>query len=98
MPGTSTKSNCLLAALAVRRRVPGSHLRWWPGWNRGWREWPQHPWGHFFVEVPGNRRVSWSGITKDLSAMNQLWFSGKLVHGRQASNHEEDTTPCPCEP
>jgi hypothetical protein len=79
----SNRSNCFIAAYTARVRIPDSTLRWLPGWRNGLTEFFQHPWGHFWVDLPDGRRISYDAINKDLSALGQLWFVGEWRHGRR---------------
>jgi len=68
-------SNCLLGALIVRFKK-GGKLHWWPGWNNGWAQWPQHPWGHFYVQFE-NYQIHFDDLPgNDLKWWQQLWFKG----------------------
>ena len=78
----SSKSNCLLGAIAIKYRL-GGKIEWRSGWRKDWA-WPKrcrgllgNPWGHFRVRL-GNYYLSYSTKKKDLSAWNQLWFDGYI--------------------
>ena len=69
-------SNCLLGAIAIRRRL-GGRLCWRPGWKRGgWHGFLGNPWGHFRVLLPSGAVLSYSSKDKDLAWWKQLWFRG----------------------
>jgi len=71
------KSNCLLGALTIKRRV-GGIIVWRPGWHRdGFVGFLGNPWGHWRVLVAG-RILSYSTDDKNLAWFKQLYFSGKL--------------------
>ena len=70
------RSNCLLGILRARRRF-GGQIRWWPGWNNGWHEWHEHPWGHFYLELPDGTRLHYTTPNRDLIWWQQLWFRGQ---------------------
>ena len=69
-------SNCLLAILRIQPYL-GGRVRWWPGWNNGWRDWHLHPWGHFYLEVSPDVFVHFSSVGKNLPWWRQLWFRGR---------------------
>ena len=78
------KSNCLLGALAIKRRV-GGIIVWRPGWRGpsshpggpGLHGFLYNPWGHWRVLVHG-RILSFSTKDKNLAWYKQLWFEGSL--------------------
>jgi len=72
------RSNCLLGALAIRRRV-GGQINWRPGWRSGgWRGFIGNPWGHFRVCLGDGTILSYSALDKDLAWWHQLWFKGRI--------------------
>jgi hypothetical protein len=76
-------SNCLLAAVAIRRRFGGKIL-WRPGWRRdGVRGFLGNPWGHFAVHVD-DMIMSYSAKDKRLAWWRQVYFDGyiKVTHAR----------------
>jgi len=72
------KSNCLLGALAIKRRL-GGKLDWRPGWRRGGFEgFIGSPWGHWRVRLPNGTWLSYSAADKRLPVWKQLWFDGYI--------------------
>ena len=74
------RSNCLIAAAVVALRTRG-RVRWWPGWSEGWSRLHENPWGHFYAETPDGTTFHFHAHNRNLHALRQLWFSGKLVQG-----------------
>ena len=80
------KSNCLLGALAIRRRL-GGKLDWRPGWRRdGFKGFLGNPWGHWRVCLPDNTLLSYSAVDKALPVWKQLWFDGYIKRTRAKLN------------
>lgn len=76
-----SRSNCLCGILRARQRF-GGRLRWWPGWNNGFEEWFDHPWGHFYLELADGTRLHYAAYDKDLAPWRQLWFSGRYTRSK----------------
>ena len=77
------RSNCLLAAIAIKRRF-GGRIRWvhpllghWRQ-ERGWRGFFDSPWGHWSVHLPSGTMLSFSAKNKKLPIWQQLWFTGRV--------------------
>jgi len=83
------KSNCLLGALAIRRRL-GGKLNWRPGWRRdGFYGFLGSPWGHWRVRLPNGTLLSYSAADKRLPVWKQLWFGGYIKRIRIVSEVNE---------
>ena len=76
------RSNCLVGALVIRARLPGSSLDWRPWWSKPgvplWGAFANNPWGHWRVVTDRCAVLSWSPADKDLIWWRQLWFEGRL--------------------
>jgi hypothetical protein len=78
-----TKSNCLCIILIAQRRL-GGQIKWWPGWNKGWKSWSDNPWDHFYLELSNGTCLHFSAENKNLLWWQQLWFKEKLVRNRSS--------------
>gem|GEM_PF-4212172 len=79
-PAGHSRSNCLLGAIAIRRRF-GGRLDWRAPWGepgQGWRGFLGNPWGHWRVMMPNGDVLSYSAYNKDISVFRQLWFQGRI--------------------
>ena len=81
------KSNCLFAALAIKKRL-GGKIEWRSGWRRDWK-WSKRwrgflgsPWGHFRIRLQDDTLLSYSAYDKDMPVWRQLWFSGYIKRTR----------------
>jgi len=77
-----TTSNCLLGALAIRKRLGGT-MEWRPGWHRdGFWGFIGSPWGHWSVTLADGTRLSYSTHRNDLQWWQQLKFRGYIKKTR----------------
>ena len=71
--------NCLIGSILIKLRLKDkAQIKW-----RAPKYIFSDPWGHFYIVV-GNRKISWSSGNKNLSILNQLWFSDGYLKVKKA--------------